>query len=63
MINDKDLKVRCRMFLGVSGVPVTRMCSRLEMATSSYYRWQRGTLDLSQARLAAINDYLSQFGY
>jgi len=63
MIDNKELQVRCRMFLGVSGVPVTKMCSRLDMATSSYYRWQRGILKLSDSRLEAINQYLRQFGF
>lgn len=63
MTDIKGLKERCKQFLDVSGVPITKLCARLDMATSTYYRWQRGTLDLSQARLTAIDSYLSQFGY
>ena len=63
MTDINDLKARCRMFLGITGIPITKFCKRLDMATSSYYRWQRETLDLSQARLTAIDSYLSQFGY
>ena len=58
-----DLKVRCEKFLLASGVPVTKMCKRLDMSTSSYYRWQRGILQLSYSRLKAIEQYLSQFGF
>ncbi len=58
-----DLKERCKKFLMASGVPITRMCFRLNMAASSYYRWQQGLLKLSDSRLEAIDQYLRQFGF
>jgi len=58
-----NLKARARDFLLCSGVAVTKMCKRLDMATSSYYRWQRGILQLSESRLATIDQYLQQFGF
>ena len=58
-----ELKKRAAAFLSASDVPVTKMCKRLDMATSSYYRWQRGILALSESRLETIDSYLNQFGY
>lgn len=58
-----NLKERAAAFLSASGVPITKFCRRLDMATSTYYRWQSGILDLSESRLKSIDSYLNQFGY
>lgn len=62
-IQINDLKARVLDFLTSSGVPVTRMCERIDLSTSSYYKWQRNELELSEGKLATIEQYLSQFGF
>ena len=59
----KTLVKRCVAFLHESGVPVTKLCARVGMAPSTYYRLIKGQINLSTAKIAAVDHYLNQFGY
>lgn len=62
-MNYLNLVTRCRLFVDKSGVPITRMCKRIGMATSTYYRWINGGICISEKKAKAIENYLKGFGY
>ena len=62
-MNEKQLQNRIDRLLSESGIPITQMCTRLKLATSSYYRWRNGELQLTAQRFEDMNSFLTKFGY
>lgn len=62
-MNKKNLEDRIDQLLSDSGIPITRMCSKLKLSPSSYYRWRNGELQLTEQRIEDMNNFLTKFGY
>lgn len=58
-----SLITRCQRFLEDLAVPTTVFCKKIELSTSSFYRWRNGELNLSDATLERIDGYLSKYGF
>lgn len=58
-----SLITRCQRFLEELAVPATVFCKKVELSTSSFYRWRNGELNLSDATLERIDGYLSKYGF
>ena len=53
-----NLIERCERFLSELSVPVTAFSAKVGLAPQSLYSWRKGKLELSQASLKRIDDYL-----
>ena len=60
---EKELMRRCKAYLEDSGLPVARMCAKLNISTSAFYQWRKNRLNLSPERLLSIDNYLKYWGY
>lgn len=58
-----SLITRCQRFLEELAVPATVFCKKVELSTSSFYRWRNGKLNLSDATLERIDTYLSKYNF
>lgn len=54
---------RIDAFLEATGLPVTRLCKKIELSPASYYGWRNGNVNLKVETLQRIDRFLSQFNY
>lgn len=59
----KDLKQRCEDFLQELGLPITRFCKNIGITPQSYYRWQKGDMNLKEGREIFIDEYLKKYNF
>ena len=57
------LKTRCKRFIDELGINKTKFCQKIGFSTMTYYKWQKGELEISQRLQDKINDYLSKYGF
>jgi len=57
------LKTRCKRFIEELGISKTKFCQKIGCSTITYYKWQKGELEISQRLQDKINDYLSKYGF
>ena len=55
-----ELSERCYAYINYVGVPVTEFCRRVDIAPSTFYRWQRQEIELSEQTQARIAAYLDR---
>lgn len=60
---NENIKNRCSKFLNELKLPATRLCRLVDLSASSFYKWQRGDLRLSENTLKRIDDCLARFGF
>jgi len=58
-----QLLQRAESFIEAVGSSVTKFCARCGLSASHYYKWRSHLTTISAEKAAAIDDYLSQFGY
>ena len=57
------LKKRCERFLRELSVPTAAFCRKINISTTAYYNWRAGLLNLSDATLQRIDDYLTKYNF
>lgn len=57
------LRQRCERFLLAFGTPVSRFCSMIHLSPAAYYKARRGELELSDATISRIDDFLTGHGF
>ena len=62
-MNSAELVSRCNRFFDEVELPVTVFCRKLSMSTSTFYRWRKGELDITQDRMQEIDSYLARYNY
>ena len=62
-MNSAELVSRCNRFFSEVELPVTVFCRKLSMSTSTFYRWRKGELDITQDRMQEIDSYLARYNY
>ena len=45
------------------GIPVTKFCQRVNVSTSTFYKWKRGELEITKARQEEIDNFLRRYDY
>ena len=58
-----NLIERCERFLSELSVPVTAFSAKVGLSAQSLYSWRKGKLDLSEASLKRIDNYLKKSGF
>lgn len=58
-----DLRDRCKKFISELNIPVTNFCRNVNIAPSSYYRWQKNEFKLSTKRAESIDQYLQKYNF
>ena len=54
---------RCMRFISELGVPVTTFCKKVEISSSTFYKWVSGDLKLSDKTEQRIKEYIEKFQY
>lgn len=62
-INQTTLRERTKEFLEELNLPISRFAKRIGIARETYYRWQKGDFDFSEARAEQIDVYLKRYGF
>ena len=62
-MNAKELMKRCEKFFSEVELPVSVFCRKLNMSSSTCYRWRKGELDITQDRMRAIDNFLARYNY
>lgn len=62
-MNAKELINRCEKFFCEVELPVSVFCRKLSMSTSTFYRWRKGELDITQDRMREIDSFLRRYNY
>lgn len=62
-MDGEALRQRCGKFLEESDMPIARMCRKLNLSTTAFYKWRGSELNLTDKRLEDIDKYLTKFGY
>lgn len=57
------LAQRLDAFLLATGLPITRLCKKIELTPQSFYCWRNGSLNLKPETLQRIDKFLTQFNY
>jgi len=57
------LKQRCERFLLTFGTPTTRFCRMINLSSAAFYKAKRGELELSDATINRIDDFLTGHGF
>lgn len=57
------LAERCNRFLLAFGTPVTRFCRMINLSCPAFYKARRGELELSDATISRIDDFLISHGF
>ena len=63
MINNLQLENRITTFMTELGIPMTAFCKNIGMSTSSIRKWKNRQLQLSDAKLQHIDEYLRKYGF
>ncbi len=59
----QSLQTRIDAFIEATGLPITRLCEKVEISSRSYYRWRRDEIKLKADTLKRIDSFLAQFNY
>lgn len=62
-MNTKELIERSVKMIDEMGIPVTKFCEKVSVSTSTYYKWKRGELDITQDRMREIDNFLARYNY
>lgn len=62
-MNAKELMKRCEKFFSEVELPVSVFCRKLSMSTSTFYRWRKGELDITQDRMREIDSFLRRYDF
>jgi len=57
------LRQRCERFLLAFGTPVSKFCRMITLSPAAYYKARRGELELSDATVSRIDDFLTGHGF
>lgn len=63
MINNVELENRITKFMTELGIPMTAFCRNIGMSTSTIRKWKKGQVQLSDAKLQRIDEYLRKYGF
>ena len=62
-MDNQTLIKRCDKCIKEVGLRVDRFCENAEIGKSTFYRWKKGKITISDRKKANIDLYLQKFGY
>lgn len=63
MTNQDTLRERVKTFLGELNLPVSKFVKNIDIARTTYYRWQNRDFDFGEQRAEQIDNYLRKYGF